>query len=221
MENNIASLHQKIDTLTAQVAFLTEQAEIQQRRQIEMDELKQDMIPIANHMVKLSIDELADIGQEFEINDLFFLLKRVMRNTHLILEMFDRVEALMGITDEVELLGKQVFANVVEKLEEMEQIGYFAFMREGQNVMERVVTEFTEEDFRSLSDNIPSLLTTLRNLTQPETLALANNAIVALQEVPDKNKKISLLALLGELSDPKTRRGMARLINLLKALDEQ
>jgi len=221
MDNNVALLNQKIDTLTTQVAFLTEQAKIQQRRQTEMDELKQDMIPIANHIVRLSIDELADIGEEFEINDLFFVLKRVMRNTNLILEMFDRVEALMGITDEVELLGKQVFANVVEKLEEMEQIGYFTFIREGQNVMERIVTEFTEEDLHALSDNVIPLLMTMRNLTQPEILALANNAIAALQEVPDENKRISLWALLREISDPKARRGMARMINLLKALDEQ
>ena len=72
MANDLAQLHQKIDLLTNQVAYLTEQTEVQQRRQQEFDELKQDMIPIANHMIKLSIDELADVGQEFEVEDLLF-----------------------------------------------------------------------------------------------------------------------------------------------------
>jgi uncharacterized protein YjgD (DUF1641 family) len=221
MENDVALLHQKIDTLTTQVAFLTEQAEIQQRRQLELDELKQDMIPIANHMIKLSIDELADIGQEFDINDLLFLLKRIMRNTHMLLALFDRLEAIMGITDEVELLGKQVFSTAVENLEKMEQDGYFAFAREGWGIMERVVTEFSEDDVRALGDNIVTILTTVRNMTQPEIMALANNAIGAIQEVPPETEAPSTLSLLRELSNPQTRRGMARMINLLKSLDEQ
>jgi len=221
MDNDIAILHEKIDALTSQVTFLTQQAEIQQRRQLEFDELKQDMIPVANHMIKLSIDELADIGQDFEIEDLYFLLKRVMRNTHLILAMFDRLEALMGVTDEVELLGKQVFSTAVENLEKMEQAGYFAFAREGWGIMERIITEFSEEDVKALGDNIVTILTTVRNMTQPEIMAMANNAIGAIQDIPPETETPSTLSLLRELSSPQTRRGMARMINLLKALDEQ
>ncbi len=221
MDNDVALLHQKIDTLTTQVAFLAEQAEIQQRRQQEFDELKEDMIPIANHMIKLTIDELAEIDPEFEIEDLIYLLKRVLRNVPLILSMFDRFEALMGITDEVELLGKQVFSTTVEQLDEMERAGYFAFAREGWGIMERIVTEFSEDDVKALGDNVVTILTTVRNMTQPEIMAMANNAIGAIQEVPPEEKTPSMLSLFRELSNPKTRRGMARMINLLQVLDEQ
>ena len=221
MDNDLALLHEKIDTLTSQVAVLTEKAAIQQRRQQEFDELKQDMIPIANHMIKLTIDELAEIDPDFEIADLLYLLKRMLRNMPLILSMFDRFEALMGVTDEVELLGKQVFSNVVENLDQMERDGYFAFAREGWGIMEKVVTEFSEEDVKALGDNIVTILTTVRNMTQPEIMAIANNAIGAIQEIPPEAKPPSTFTLLRELSNPKTRRGMARMINLLKALDDQ
>ena len=221
MDNDVALLHQKIDTLTTQVAFLAEQAEMQQRRQQEFDELKQDMIPIANHMIKLTIDELADIDPEFEIEDLIYLLKRVLRNVPLILSMFDRFEALMGITDEVELLGKQVFSTTVESLDQLERDGYFAFAREGWGILEQVVTEFSEDDVKALGDNVVTILTTVRNMTQPEIMTLANNAIGAIQDVPPETETPSTLSLLRELSNPKTRRGMARMINLLQVLDEQ
>ena len=221
MENDLALLHQKIDLLTLQVAFLTDQAETQQRKHVELDELKQDMLPIANHMIKLTIDELADIGQEFDIEDLFFLLKRMMRNTNLILGMFDRMEALMGITDEVELLGKQVFSTTVETLDQLERDGYFAFAREGWAIMERIVKEFSEDDVRALGDNIVIILNTVRNMTQPEIMSLANNAVGAIKEDIPETESVSMWALLRELSSPEVRRGMARMINLLKALDEQ
>ena len=221
MDNDVALLHQKIDTLTMHVAFLTKQAEIQQRRQQEFDELKQDMIPVANHMIKLTIDELAEIDPEFEVADMFYLLKRLLRNMPLILATFDRFEALMGITDEVELLGKQVFSTAVENLDQLERDGYFAFARESWGILERIVAEFSEDDVKALGDNIVTILTTIRNMTQPQIMAMANNAIGAIQEVPPEMETPSVFSLLRELSNPKTRRGMARMINLLQVLDEQ
>jgi len=221
MDTDLALLHQKIDTLTGQVAFLTALAEVQQRRQLEFDELKQDMIPIGNHLIKLAIEELADIGDEFQIEDILYLLKRVMRNTHLILGMFDRLEAAMGFADEAEILGKQVFNYGVEELDRLEREGYFGFAREGWKIAERIMTEFSEEDVRALGDNVVTILTTVRNMTQPEIMALANNAVGAMQEELPETEKVSTWALIRELGNPKVRRGMVRMINLLKALDEQ
>ena len=221
MDNNIDLLHQKIDKLTTQVAYLTEQAEIQQRRQLEFNEFKQDMIPIANHMIKLTIDELAEIDPEFELADLLYLMKRILRNMPLILSMFDRFEAVMGITDEVELLGKQVFSTVVENLDQMEHDGYFSFAREGWGIVERIVNEFSEDDVKALGDNVVTILTTVRNMIQPEIMTMANNAIGAIQEIPPETETPSVLSLLRELSNQETRRGMARMINLLQVLDEQ
>lgn len=221
MENNLTLLHQKIDTLSEQVAYLTTQANSQQRRQQELDDLKSDMFPIVNHMIKLSIDELAEIGDEFQIEDLLYMFKRMMRNTSLILAMFDRLEAIMGVADEAELLGKQVFNFTVEELNRLERQGYFGFAREGWVILQRIVTEFSEGDVQALGDNIVTILTTIRNMTQPEIMALANNAIGAIQEDIPETTKVSIWTIVRELGDPKVRRGMVRMMNLLKALDDQ
>jgi uncharacterized protein YjgD (DUF1641 family) len=220
MNDNLELLTQKIDTLTEQVAYLTQQAKVQQRRQQAFDELKDDMIPIANHMIKLSIDELAEIGDEFQFEDFSFLMKRLLRNTHLIMEMFDRLEAIMGIADESAILGKQVFNYAVEQLDYYEREGYFKFAREGGRILEKIVSEFSPEDVQALGDNIVIILNTVKNMTQPQIMALANNAVGAIQlEVP-VDEKISTWTMLRELSNPQVRRGLVRMINLLKALDQ-
>jgi uncharacterized protein YjgD (DUF1641 family) len=208
--NDLALLHEKID-------FLTEQMEAQRRRQMELDELKADLIPIANHMVSLSIDELAEIGTEFQLEDLLFLLKRVLRNTEAMLRLMDMLEAGMGLSDELQLLGTQVFANMVETADRLEREGYFAFIREGWGIFEKIVAEFDEEDVRALGDNVVTILSTIRNMTQPEVLALANNAVSAMQPA-DEIEDVSTLQLLRSLSDPQVRRGMARLLNIVKTL---
>lgn len=208
--NELALLHQKID-------YLTEQMDAQRRRQSELDELKADLIPIMNHMVSLSIEELAEIGTEFQLEDLLFLLKRLLRNTGAILRLMDMLEAGMGLSDEINLLGKQVFSNWVETADRLEREGFFAFMREGWGVFERIVAEFDEQDVRALGDNIVTILTTVRQMTQPEVLALANNAMAAIQP-EDREDEISTLQLLRSLSDPRVRKGMARLLNIVKTL---
>jgi len=211
--NDLETLHQKID-------LISEQLEAQQRRQMELQELQQDLIPVVNHMIKLSIDELAEIGTEFQLEDLIFLLKRVLRNTRLIRRLMDMVEGGAGLIDELTPIGNQAFSTTVETLDRLEREGYFSFAQEGWKILERIVSEFNEEDVRALGDNIVTILTTVRKMTQPEVLALANNAISAISP-QEEVKDISTLRLIRELGDPRVRRGMARLLNMVKALDDQ
>ncbi len=214
MHADLALLHQKLD-------YLTEQMEAQQRRQRELEELKQDLIPIVNHMFKLSIEELAEIGSDFELEDLLFLLKRALRNTRTLLKLMDYLEGAMGLAEETSRMGKEIFNTAVEELDRLERQGYFAFLREAWRILERIVSEFSEEDVRALGDNIVTILTTVRNMTQPEVLAMANKAIEAIRPVEEPAKPPSTLALMREFSDPKVRMGMARMLNLVKALAEQ
>ena len=190
MDKNLTLLHEKVDQLTAQMLILTEQTEIQQRRNQDFDELKADLIPIGNQLVSLTITELEEIGSEFALEDLLFLLKRVLRNTHLILTMMDRFEALMGIADEVELLGKQVFSAAVEALDRLEQGGLF-------------------DQARDMFDT----------LSQTSTLADLNGALLALQlPTEEEFSAPSLFSLIRELGKPETRTGMYRLVKVLQSL---
>ena len=210
----IESIHKKLD-------ILTEYVEAQHKRQQEFDELKQDVIPIANHMMKLSIDELAEIGTEFQVEDLFYLLKRLLRNTGMLMRLVDMLEAGMDLTEEMKPIGLQAFSGIVETLDRLEREGYFALMREGWGIVEHIVQEFTEDDVRALGDNIVAILTTVRSMTQPEILSLADQAVSAIQPSTEEEEAVSTFALLRELSDPKVRRGMSRMLNLLKVLADQ
>ncbi|MBT3338061.1 MAG: DUF1641 domain-containing protein [Anaerolineae bacterium] len=192
----------------------------QQRRQQEMEELQRDLIPIGNHLFKLAIDELAEIGSEFQAEDLFFLLKRVLRDTNLLLKVFDQLENVMELSEDIQVLGKQIFNQGVQELDRLEREGYFAFAREGWQIVERVVTEFSEEDVRALADNVVVILKTVRNMTQPEIMAIANQSVDAIRETPDESKNISAFKLVKEMGSPQVKRGMSRMLNLLKAMGE-
>jgi uncharacterized protein YjgD (DUF1641 family) len=244
MQDDLILLHQKIDQLNATVVaqsqrletletqngnaqlmekldFLVKQAETQSRQREEFSELKRDVMPIVNQMIKLSIDELAEIGSEFQGEDLLFLIKRLLRDTHMLVEGLNRLEMMMELYDETQRIGQGVFNQAVVKLDQLERAGYFAFARSGWRIIERIVEEFSEEDVNALGDNIVTILNTVKNLTQPEIMALTNNAIYAIQEQPIDEEDVSLWAILKDLSDPKVRAGMARMLNMLKVLADQ
>lgn len=245
MDTDVTLLHEKMDLLTTQLEIqnkrlelienhtngngivlekldhLTQQYNEQLRRQDELNELKGDLLPIANHMIKLSIDELAEIGTEFQVEDLFFLLKRLLRDTHLLVGLLDRLESMMELADETSRIGQQVFNQAVFSLDRLEREGYFAFAQGGWRIIERIVNEFDEEDIDALGENIVTILTTVRNLTQPEIMNLTNNALNAIQDEPVTDGNVSMWALLRDLNDPKVRKGMARLMNMLKVIADQ
>jgi len=191
MTQDLTQMNEKLDTL---IVFMEEQ----QKRQRAMEELRDDMVPIANQLIKLTIDELAEIGTEFRGEDLLFLLKRLLRNTHLLIKMVDQLEAVMGFADEGQLLGKQVFNTMVEKLDELEHKGYFQLAGEGAQVLDRLVQEIEPADVEALGD---TMVQSLRSLREP---------------APEKAP--SLLALLKEMNDPQMRIGLSRMLNVMKSL---
>jgi hypothetical protein len=190
MDNELTLIHQKLD-------YLTEQLEAQRQQQETLNELVQDAIPVVNHMVKLSIDELAEIGTDFQLEDLTFLLKRVLRDTRLLMGLLDQVEAVAELAEEGQVMGKRIFHQVTMELDRLERDGYFDFARAGWSVADRAVKEFKAEDLESAGARM----------------------IEALKEEPPEN--VSLLALLRALGNPKVRRGLYRSLNLLKAIGDQ
>jgi len=191
MTQDLDQMNQKLDTL---LVYMEEQ----QNRHRAMDELRNDMIPIANQMIKLTIDELAEIGTEFKAEDLLFLLKRLLRNTRLLIKLVDQLEAVMGLADDAGTLGKQVFNTLVEKLDDLEHKGYFQLAGEGMQVLDRFVEQLNPEDVQVMGD---ALLESIKTLREP---------------APDKAP--SLMALMGQMNDPEVRIGLSRMLNVMKSL---
>ena len=80
MDQSIAELNQKLDLLTAQVQYLTEQAQIAERQRQERAELMRDLTPIANDAFRLTTEQLEEIQEYVDLDDLLRLLKRLLRN---------------------------------------------------------------------------------------------------------------------------------------------
>lgn len=226
--SDVAALHQKLDQLTAQlqaqekqIELLIQVAQVQQRQIEEFEELKRDVVPIVNHLIKLAIDELAEVNSDFQVEDLFFVLKRLLRDTRMLAEGLNRLEMMMELYDESQVLGKQMFSQVVAELDRMERAGYFTFARGGLNILERIVTEFTEEDVRLLGENIVLILNTIKDMTQPEILTFVRNTLLIAEREIEKPVDSSWLSLMRQMRQPEVRRGLALTLRVLQVIGAQ
>ncbi len=221
MDQSMVELNQKIDDLTTQVAFLTEQAQIAERQRTDRAELMHDLTPIANEAFRLSVEQLEEIQEYVELSDLLRLMKRVLRNGRNFEKMLNQLESLMDLVDTVGPLADEAFGKAVKSLTELERKGYFTFAQGGMQIMDNVVTSFTEEDVDRLGENVVLILNTVKEMTQPEIMNFVRNTLLVAESEIDKPVDISYTGLMRQMRDPEVRRGLALTMRVLQVVGAQ
>lgn len=221
MEPSLAELNQKIDLLTQQVQYLTEQAQRAERARQDRAELIRDLVPIANDAFRLTIQQLEEIQDYVDWNDLMRLFKRLLRNAPTLERILDQLEGLSELADTLSPLSDSAFARLVERLEEMERKGYFVFVKGGLQMVDNIVTSFTEEDVKKLGDNIVLILNTIKDMTQPEIMNFVRSTLLIAEREVEKPVDISYPALLSQMRDPAVRRGLALTLRVLRVIGSQ
>ncbi len=212
----IAELNHKIDALTTQVAFLTEEALAQRRRRQEWDELKADATPIINDLFRISVEQLDEIESYVQFEDILYLFKKLLRSTRDLNQMLDQLESLMELWQDFGPLSQDAFVVLMNRLEEMERKGYFVFMQGGFDILDRIVASFDEEDVRLLGENIVLILQTVKEMTQPELMQMMRSTVSAVKD--EEPADTSLLGIIRQLNDPAVKRGLAKTLNVLKSV---
>ena len=196
--SDLAALNAKLDELSAQVAFLTEQARDTARRQQERAELLHDVLPIANDAVGLVTEQLDEIQGYVDLSDLLRLLKRLLRNGRNLDRMLDQLESLMDLAQTIGPLSDSIFEKATDVLQAADQRGYFALATGGAKAVDKVATSLTPEDLDRLADNLVVVLAAFKELDQPADPGIR--------------------PLLKQMRDPEVQRGLAAVLRVMRAI---
>jgi uncharacterized protein YjgD (DUF1641 family) len=221
METSVQELNQKIDALTAQVAYLSDQAQIMERERQSRAELMRDLTPIANHAFHLTIEQLEEVQEYIDLGDLLHLFKRLLRNGRNLEKMLDQLESLADLVETISPLADEAFGKAVDTLGDLEQKGYFGFAQGGIQIVDNIVTSFSQEDVNRLGDNIVLILNTVKDMTQPEIMKFVRNTLLVAEKEVEKPVDISTLGLLRQMRDPAVRRGLALTMRVLHVIGSQ
>ena len=215
LTKQLQGIQEKLDSIQAELT-------VSRRHREEMQELKEDLTMVAKDLFQSAVIELEDVAPFVQTGDFLHLVKRIIRNTNNISSTISQLESLLDFLEDWRPIGKELFNDGLEKLDEMDRKGYFAFIKEISAIMDSIVTHFSVEDVRLLSENIVMILETVKNLTQPEMLHALNNALTVYQNIDIESiEEYSAMRALRELRTPEMKRGLGFIITFLKNVSRE
>jgi len=211
IQEQILQLDRKLDRLL-------EFVEQQNRKREEFDDLVTDVSIVAKDAFKNSVIMLDKAQVEFDSCGISCLIIKILQNLDTFHEMLDMMESARDFMKDVTPILHQVGLDAVNKMNELDQKGYFEYIRQLLHFMDKWVTVFTVEDLKRIEDNLESIAATLRNLSDPSLLAAMNKATRAMTEVKmedDKNIP-SLWQIFRQLRSKEVRKAISYSLRVVK-----
>ena len=114
--DNEALILDRLERLERAIAPVTDSAN-------SVKELKEQLAPRVNEAVQALIVELADVEADFQLEDLTFFIKKLMRNIKNFTFLLEQLKNLIDFAQAVEPLLKNTVPHVISAFDEMEQKG--------------------------------------------------------------------------------------------------
>ncbi len=210
--NNEELILQRLDRLEAAMAPIAELSK-------SLSELKEDLTPLVNSSFKFLIKELQDVESAFQLQDLFLLIKRTLRNTKNLSYTLEQMETVIDFVKTVEPLLKSTVPQIIHRLDELEQNGVFRTYTAMLNVRAKIAKQYTPEDFEQMGDVFTALLGITKKLAKPEVLAMLER----MADIPacldlDACESIGPVGLIKASYSSDVKQGLGVVIGLTKAL---
>ena len=131
MDQSIVELNQKIDLLTTQVAYLTEQARIAEQSRKSVEELVEIGMPIGREFMGLASEEFAEVERYLSPDNLIRLVKKFARHGPQFEILMDQLDSMMDLVAVSTKIIEEGVEKTTDVMEDMENKGYFAFAKSG------------------------------------------------------------------------------------------
>ena len=215
IQRQINEMNEKLDTVLHHVN--------QQRLKSEMvDDFMSDASIITKDAWDSTVKELEDQGVELNVDDIKQLSFKLMKNIGNFTQMIELFESFNDLAKDMGPITKEVGIDTIKKLHEFEQKGYFEFFKELAGVMDNIVANYSPEDLRELSNNVVTIMETLRGLTQPEILNAVNHAANNYKNMDKENiEEYSLWKTFRSLNSKEMKQGMGFIMTFMKELSKE
>jgi len=182
-------------------------------------ELREELAPRINEAVHALIVELADIEADFRVEDMVFLIKKLMRNINNLNFALDQFKNLVDFTSTAEPLLKSSVPQLISYVDQLEQNGVFRLIRVGTEVLKKVGSTYSVEDMRQIGDGLVHLIGILKKLTSPAALELLDRAA----ELPakldiDRAQPVGFWGMIRAMGDKDVQQGLGVLMEITKGM---
>jgi uncharacterized protein YjgD (DUF1641 family) len=202
----------RLDRLESQIAPLTASAKA-------LGELREELAPRVNEAVQALIVELADVEADFQLEDLLFLIKKMMRNVRNLDFALDQMKNLIDFALTAEPLLKSSVPQVITFLDDLEQRGVLRLLGTGMEVLKKVGASYSAEDLKQVAEGVVRLAGILKKLAAPGALDLLDRAADLPARVDvSAAQAVGPWGMLRGMGDPQVQQGLGVLLEFTKGL---
>jgi uncharacterized protein YjgD (DUF1641 family) len=210
--NNEELILQRLDSIESRLIPLADSIG-------SMNELKEDLTPLASNAVQLLIKELEDVESSFQLEDLRELAKQMLRSVRNITYSMKQMENIIDFVTTLEPLLRSSVPQIISYLDDMEQKGVFRIINATLGVRAKIAEAYSPEDIEKIGDGLVALLGLAKKITDPQALEFLEK----IAEVPGQidlasAKELGPLGLLWAGSSKEVKKGLGVMIELTKGM---
>lgn len=216
------NIQEQINDINRKLDLVLEEVMAQRETRQSVEDLTTDLTIIGTDLFKATVTELDNAGVELDGEAVKQLMLKLVRNVGTINEMFEMMESVNDLAKDASPILHQMGLDGIHMMNQFEQKGYFDFLREAMKIMDNVVTHFTVEDVRLLSENIVTILETVKSLTQPDMLKAINSGLVVYKSIEVEDiEEYSLWKAMKAMNSKEMKRGLGFMITFLQNIAKE
>jgi uncharacterized protein YjgD (DUF1641 family) len=211
------NIQSQIDALDKKLDLILGYVQQQKLNSNVVEDLVSDLSIIGKDAYDSTVEELDKRQVELDPSELTGLAVSFLRNIGNIRLMMDTLEMAVDLSKEVGPIANEVIIDFTKEMNTFEQKGYFAFFKEIGPIMDNIVAGFSPQDLRELADSIVSILSIIKDMTQPEVLGTMHNAVKAFNSMETESvPSYSIWRVMREMNSPEMKKALGYGITFMK-----
>jgi uncharacterized protein YjgD (DUF1641 family) len=185
----------------------------------QVNELKNDLMPLSNHAMALMIEELQGVEAGFQLEDFLSLMKEAMRNTRNFMFALKQMASIIEFIKDLEPLLKSAVPQMIQYMDKLEHQGVFRILKATLDTRAKIAAAYSPEDIEQMADAFVALLGLAKKFSDPNSIVFLEKLAAIPSNVDLSNaKKVGPLGLVSAGFSGEIKQGLGVLLELTKAM---
>ena len=215
-------IQEQINNINRKLDLLIDEVTIQRQNREAVNDLIDDVAVIGKDVFKNMVTQLDDAGIELDGEALRSLVMKLIRNIGSIGMVLETLESLNDLTKDITPIVKQIGLDGINKFNELEQKGYFEVINQLGITIDTVMSRYSSEGLRKLSDNLIPVTDTLMIIADPRVLEKINSITTTLRDIKTHEiEEYSVWRMIREMRKPEVKKSIGFIMAFLSIINEK
>jgi len=214
---NDKNIQSQIDALDEKLDLILGYVKQQKLNATVVEDLVSDLSIVGKDAYDSVVEELDKRKVEIEPEALTDLVITFFRNIDNIKKVMNMMEMAFDLGDDVAPLANEAIIDFTKYMNRLDQKGYFEFFKAIGPIIDNIVTGFSPKDLKELADSVVTILSIVKEMTQPEVLSTMENAVKAFNSMETESvPSYSVWRVLREMNSPEMKKALGYGITFMK-----